>query len=183
MEALLCAFNIIQFDRLTEMLTITNKLAFWSKKFKILTCSSSIRYHCMFLIFQKFLRYLYEKNLLIGTRSFCIFEISHERQIFILIAGILVQLTPSTIYLQQLKLTLQGFPFGLTSAPTRDILSKMAKNCMNITKSTFLRQNSRWNMGDKPIFWIVDGDLPKSTLQGTPFIDIYLPYSMISTLS
>ena len=117
MEALLCAFNIIQFDRLTEMLTITNKLASWSKKFKFLTCSSSIRYHCMFLIFQKFLRYSYEKNLLIGTRSFCIFEISHERQIFILIAGILVQLTPSTIYLQQLKLTLQGFPFGFDQCP------------------------------------------------------------------
>ena len=45
----------------------------------------------MFLIIQKFLRYLeYKKNLLIGDRSFLIFEISQERQIFILIAGILV---------------------------------------------------------------------------------------------
>ena len=41
----------------------------------------------------------------------------------------------------------------LGSTSGGNILGKMAKNCMKITKSTFLGQNSGWgeDMGDKPI--------------------------------
>ena len=38
-----------------------------------------------------------------------------------------------------------------------DILSKMAKNGMKITKSTFWEENSGGHGGDKPIFWVVWG--------------------------
>ena len=39
------------------------------------------------------------------------------------------------------------------------ILNKMAKNCMEITKSTFIDigRNARGNIGDKPISWVVGG--------------------------
>ena len=40
-------------------------------------------------------------------------------------------------------------------------LDKMAKNCMKMTKSTFLGQNSGGGHGgDKPIFRVVGGDPP-----------------------
>ena len=42
-----------------------------------------------------------------------------------------------------------------------DILGKMAKNCMKITKPTFSWQNSRGDMGDKLIFRVV-GEIPRS---------------------
>ena len=48
-----------------------------------------------------------------------------------------------------------------------DILGKMAKNCMKITKSAFLGQSIegarwlRWGMGGKPTFRVV-GDPPPS---------------------
>ena len=43
-----------------------------------------------------------------------------------------------------------------------DNLEKMAKNCMKMTKSAFLGQNSRGGHGggDKPIFGVVGGNPP-----------------------
>ena len=52
----------------------------------------------------------------------------------------------------------QGFPLGVDLRG--DILGKMAKNCMKITKSTFWGQsNERHGGGDKPIFEIVGDSL------------------------
>ena len=45
----------------------------------------------------------------------------------------------------------------------RGNLGKMAKNCMKLTKSTFLGQNSGGHGGDKPIFRVVWGS-PQSPL-------------------
>ena len=41
-----------------------------------------------------------------------------------------------------------------------DNLGKMVKNCMKMTKSAFLGQNSGGTRGDKPIFQVVGGDPP-----------------------
>ena len=51
-----------------------------------------------------------------------------------------------------------------------DNFGKMAKNCMEITKSAFFGQNSggTWG-GDKPIFWVLGGDPPSvSPTRGNP---------------
>ena len=65
----------------------------------------------------------------------------------------------------------QGFPIGF------DILGKMAKNCMKITKPIFLGQNSvgTWR-GDKPIFWLVGVVQPQSSplWETLIILDIYV---------
>ena len=54
----------------------------------------------------------------------------------------------------------QGYPM-YPSSEVGDILCKMVKNYMKITKSTLLGQNSGRTWGDKPIFKLV-GDTPQS---------------------
>ena len=161
------------------MFTITSKLAFLYKKFK--TCSRSIRYH---FIFQKFFRYLsYKKNLLIGTRFFLFFEISQERQIFLLIASILFQLTPNPIYLQKLKLTLQGVRFEFNQCPQYGHFGQNDQNLHGNYKINNFGAKQQGKMaGQASFLGSVKGLPPVLPLEGNPvFVSIcYIQYIYLS---
>ena len=51
-----------------------------------------------------------------------------------------------------------GFPSWIQLVGV--ILGKMAKNCMKITKSTFLGQSNEGTWRDKSIFWVMGGISP-----------------------
>ena len=161
------------------MFTITSKLAFLYKKFKRAPGQFDI------ILFFKSSSDIYHtrKTCLQEPGPFLFFEISQERQIFILIASILFQLTPSPIYLQKLKLKLQGFPFEFNQCPQQGHFGQNDQNLHGNYKINNFGANQQGKMaGQASFLGSVKGSPPVLPLEGNPaFVSIcYIQYIYLS---